>query len=499
MVAAKISLDPIGRALESPAARWNREHPLEPAWGSACPACAGETFYVHPETLTRWSCFSFVPDHPGELGPRGYAGDALTLAAHQRGITPEQVIAEDAPPGAPVIALDSIRRPLRSRSYLTAVTILEENARDVLGSGVRLWLNEMTGRIEIGTTDSRAALIDADVSTFRARIEARFPGGKDRDQNETGLQLSIADLHAACEQVAHGNPYHPVREYLSGLTWDGTQRLGAACEDLLGAERSELNQAILTRWFVSAVARAIRPGCKVDTVLILVGDQGALKSTWFATLAAPWFVDSAVDLSDKDSYQVLRRAWIYEWAELEVLRRTKDAATAKAFLSSSVDTYRPSYGRLVVDVPRGCVIVGSTNNDEFLSDYTGNRRFWPVRVGKIDIESTAAQRDQLWAEAMRLYSSGERWWLDGSELEWMEGRHEEHVIRDAWEEVVLSWTARQSGPVTTADVLRGALEKPTGQWSRADEMRVARVLRMHGWSREVHGGERNRQRYWRRG
>jgi putative DNA primase/helicase len=167
------------------------------------------------------------------------------------------------------------------------------------------------------------------------------------------------------------------------------------------------------------------------------------------------------------------------------LRRAKDAEAVKAFLSSPVDSYRASYARFPEDVPRTCVIVGTTNADEFLSDDTGNRRFWPIRVAQIDIGLVEKQRDQLWAEAVTAFKLGEPWWLTADEENQLTGVHDDHRVRDAWESKVLEWANTWASRFTTGDVLEKALEKPAGQWSRTDEMRVSAILKCAGWIRRT--------------
>lgn len=375
-------------------------------------------------------------------------------------------------------------RPLRSRSYLTAVTIIEGNIKGVVGA--RIELNEMTGMPEIG----RRVLRDADESKIRAEIERRFVGGIDKDGKQMGLSLSTGDVHDACVQVAADHSYHSVREYLESLKWDGVERL-AYVPELLGAERTELNMALLRRTLISAVARVYKPGCKVDTVLILQGPQGIFKSTFFAVLFGDWFLDTPINLSKvPDCYQTLRKAWGYEWAELETLKRASRSTEVKSFLTSTADTYRPSYGRNAVTVPRSGIIVGTTNETEFLADETGARRFWPIAVTHVDVPAIRAQRDQIWAEARAAYLAGEKWWIDAEEplAEALRAVHDQFTLRDAWEAMVLAYAKDRVDGVSVADVLAGPLQKHQGQWTRGDEMRVASILRTAGFVRRKTNG-----------
>jgi hypothetical protein len=484
--------------LDAAVARWNGDHRRTfPAPGSAqCPVCCHNERGCHcfgrlADDENRWHCFN--TEHPPSVGVRaanGFHGDALDLEAHRRGATRVRVLRDDgylaaprALPGGGEPAVHGAgapaTRPLRSRSYLTAVTIISDNLRGVLGPG-RLELNEMTGLPELG----RRPLTDADESRIRSEIERRFVGGKDKQGNELGLSLSVGDVHDACAQVAAANPYHPVREYLGSLTWDRVERI-AYLPDLLGAVRSELNQTLLRAWMIAAVARVMRPGCQVDNVLVLQGEQGVYKSSFFRAMGGEWFRDTPISLSKvPDCYQILRSAWIYEWAELETLKRASRSTEVKSFLTSTSDTYRPSYGRNAVTVHRSVVIVGTTNEAEFLADETGARRFWPVPVTTVDIAGVREQRDQLWAEAVVAFREGARWWLDVGDTasESLRAVHEEYAVRDAWEPLVLSWAQGRSD-MSVADILAHALAKPPGQWTRGDEMRVAAILRSNGFTR----------------
>jgi putative DNA primase/helicase len=388
-------------------------------------------------------------------------------------------------------------RPLRSGSYLSAVTVLAQDMGGVLG-GRQLAMNEMTARPELGGR----TLDDVEIGRLRAAIESALDGAPPRDDEgrPPGLRFSKDDLWAAAYQVAADNPYHPVREYLEGVGQShggrGVTTEGIAAEFLaqvLGAEPSELNRQILRRWLISAVARAFEPGCKCDTVLVLIGPQGIGKSTFFATLADPWFVDTPMEVGSKDSYMVMRRGWLIEWAELESLFRARDSSAVKAFLSSRIDTYRPPYGRADVEVPRSSVIVGTLNEgaDGFLGDETGNRRFWPLRVTKMNVAKLREWRDILWGEAVTHYRRGERWWFEPAEAAelGLAQVHEEHAASDPWEPCVLPYARNNSADgVTVASILECALQKPAGQWTKGDEMRLGRLLRRAGFvRRRSHG------------
>ena len=224
-------------------------------------------------------------------------------------------------------------------------------------------------------------------------------------------------LEEAVRVIAFNNRFHPVRKYLEGLTWDGVNRLQTwlmqACleEDEWDIDRNDLH-AYLARvgtWFIQGMcARVMQPGVKFDWMLILEGRQGMRKSTLLRTLAGEYFADTGLVLGDKDSYQQLQGRWLYEFAELDSFGKA-EVTKIKSFVASASDYFRASFDRRARDYPRQVVFGGSTNEDHYLTDPTGNRRFWPVRVQKvIDIEWVASVRDQLFAEAMVRVAKGKR-------------------------------------------------------------------------------------------
>ncbi len=257
--------------------------------------------------------------------------------------------------------------------------------------------------------------------------------------------------------VSESNARHPLREWLLGLEWDGEPRLHGWLHWWAGAEWTDdgLTEVYGTKWAISAVARILEPGCKVDTALILVGRQGLGKSTAFRTLAgAQWFSDSVIDVRSKEAYQALQGLWVYEWAELDSMKRSETTAV-KAFLSARVDRYRPAYARHSVSAPRQCVFVGTTNDTRFLTDPTGSRRYWARQlVGEADVAQLAANREQIWSEAVARYQEGERWWLDRGQDALRVADAERHSQEDPWEATIARWAeAHAPGPVSIGDLL----------------------------------------------
>jgi predicted P-loop ATPase len=304
-----------------------------------------------------------------------------------------------------------------------------------------------------------------------------------------GVMAKPAACAEAVAMVAGEYPRHPVRNWLDGLVWDGTPRLAGWLADYLGAKADEgsTRQAYLRAvgrvWPIAAVARIYRPGCKADHALILEGAQGRLKSSTIAALVPEetWFTDSIADLGSKDSAQDLAGKWLIELGELSSLKRA-EVERVKAFMSRSTDHYRPSYGRRSQDFARQCVFAGSTNADTYLADETGNRRFWPVRVGVIDLKKLRRDRDQLWAEAIAAYKDGEKWWLEPALEEAAAVEQAERRIVDPWESDLLEWAERRLAPVTIGDAL-STLNVPVERRDQVAANRVARIFKANGWQR----------------
>jgi len=359
------------------------------------------------------------------------------------------------------------------KNHHNTFTILENDAR---WEG-KIRFNEFSNRIEIdGHNHKDAHLCEVAMWIFR----------------NYAFEPVMNMTHEAIRAVAQRHPFHPVRDYLNGLEWDGVSRLDTMLHRHLGAPDTHLNGVLGVRWAISCVARAMKPGCKVDTVMILVGKQGVKKSTWLNKLCSDpeWFSDSQIDMRTKDAYQTIQGKWIYEFPEMCSTRKS-DNNSVKAFLSSRVDTFRPSYGRETVSLPRQLVFVGSTNDAEFLTDPTGARRYWPVEVEAIDLDLVEAERDQLWAEAVQFYRQGEQWWLADEEIEDLEVQLERYYQGDPWEEIIADYLIGKP-ECTIAELLVEALDKPKGSLHRGHLMQVGSILRRLSWkkARVQSGGKR---------
>ncbi|OKA29295.1 conjugal transfer protein TraC [Pseudomonas versuta] len=298
------------------------------------------------------------------------------------------------------------------------------------------------------------------------------------------LRVKVSSVIEAVSVVAHDNSFHPVRNYLNKLEWDRVPRLDTWLNSVMGVTQSGYSAKVGKRWMISAVARVMRPGCKADSVMILEGGQGEGKSTALSILGGDWFMDTPFALGDKDGFQAIRGKWIIELGELDSFNKA-ESTKAKQFFSASTDTYRESYGRRTNDVPRQCVFVGTTNQDEYLKDATGNRRYWPVACTKVDLEQLREIRDQLWAEAMFCYEAGEIWWVNRDETAMFSEAQDERFVVDEWEGPILNWLEEsQIGETTSgSEVLASALKLDFGHWGKPEQMRVGAIMHRLGWRR----------------
>lgn len=303
----------------------------------------------------------------------------------------------------------------------------------------------------------------------------------------------------AVEAVARRHKFHPVKDYLNGLTWDGEARIDRLFIDHCGTMDDAYHKRVAAIFMLSAAARILRPGCKVDTMLVLEGEQGLGKTRVTQALFGGdrWYMDAQRSPAEKDFYQDIVGKWGVEIGEMTSFSKA-EANKVKQTLSATSDTYRPSYGRYSRTFPRQCVFVGTTNEHEWQRDHTGGRRYLPVQVMRMDVVAIEGIRDQLWAEAVARLKQGEGWWeLPEKATE----AQDERYIEDAWSQPMLIWLSglRHSESykdlmfatrgvlgdieeVTVADLMVRALHIDTGRISRADQMRVAAILTKWRWT-----------------
>lgn len=290
--------------------------------------------------------------------------------------------------------------------------------------------------------------------------------------------VSSTTVFQCIVSAAHANSYNPLQNYLFSLAgkWDNTRRVEDFFIRALGAMDNEYTRTIARLFLVGAIARAMEPGCKMDNMLILEGKQGLKKSTAIADLfGRDWFTDDLADLGSKDAAMQIQGVWVVEISELSSMNRA-DYSRTKEWITRSIDKFRAPYGRTVQAYPRQCVFIGTVNPEEgYLKDPTGARRFWPVTCTNIDIPYIKKYRDQIWAEALYMYSNNDRWWLEESETHITDEEQSSRYDEDPWTGQILDYSMSRHS-VTTDEILADCLRLPATNRTVSAKKRVASVL-----------------------
>ena len=322
---------------------------------------------------------------------------------------------------------------------------------------------------------------------------------------KVGKELAIDCL----VQVANENLYDPVTEYLNrnAREVEPTYIDRLATTYLRPGDEAQPEPTIydemLKRTLIGAVARAFSPGCKHDTACVIMGDQGAYKSSFWQCLGGPFFSDALGDITSKDDIMVLHRSWMMEWAELDHITNRKHAGQVKAFLSQAVDLLRVPYGKAVESFPRRGIIVGTTNKTAgFLVDETGNRRFWVIPTTKTqqDQINTAAlllERDAIWSAAVHAHRNGESSRLPLAMENQISEENDSYLIDSPWRSPIIEYLDRRVKVelLTSEEILEYAIKKPLERQSRADQMQVASILKDLGWVKKREATGRRRWHY----
>ena len=287
------------------------------------------------------------------------------------------------------------------------------------------------------------------------------------------------------KDFARANSFHPVRDYLAALKWDGVKRIDNWLVAYAGTKDTPYTRAVGRLMLVAAVHRVRKPGRKFDEMVLFEGPQGGLKSTLLRTLAVrdEWFSDDLpLNVDSQKFIERVRGRWIIEASELKGMK-TADVEHLKAMLSRTHDRARAAWGRVLTEMPRHCIIAGTTNDAKYFRDLTGNRRFWPVAVADIDIDAIIRDRDQLWAEAAAAEARGESIRL-AKELWPVASREQElRLEEEPWKDMIEDVLGDMEGKILKSDV-REIINRPSGQYTAFDAKRLVRAMKELGWQDE---------------
>lgn len=290
----------------------------------------------------------------------------------------------------------------------------------------RIWFDEFHKKVFLGMPGKS---IEPYTNNSDVRMEVYF-------QEHFGfpsMSHSIAGrgILAAADMIRKNEP----KDWMESLEWDGEQRIENFFSDCMGARKTQYTKSASKNFWISMIARTLKPGCKVDNMVIFEGEQGAKKSSALKAIGGKWFVETQENISSKDFYLVMQGAMLIEIAELDSFSKAESTAIKRA-ITTQIDRFRTPYDRQPEDHPRHCVFVGTTNEDHYLQDHTGGRRFWPIPVGEIDLDKIHEQRDQCFAEAVHYFNEGISWWEMPIDAK---SEQESRRHSDEWEGLIHDW------------------------------------------------------------
>lgn len=336
-------------------------------------------------------------------------------------------------------------------------------------------LDEMSGDITLMCSLRGEAnfiprpMVKADVLLLQEILQQRGLRRVGKDTVEDALFL-----------IADENRFHPVRDYLEGLTWDGIERAPMLFPRYFGSEDNEYARKVGIMMLLGMVARVMQPPVKVDNTVILEGRQRTRKSMAIGILGGKWFSDHLPDIRSKDASIHLRGRWVVEIPEMTAVSKA-DANTQKSFMTRVTERYRRPYDRREVEEPRQNIFIGTTNEKEYLRDATGGRRWWPIRVGQIDIDALAKDRDQIFAETFARFKRDEKWYASAEfEDRVLSVEQEVRYEADPWEEPIANFVQGKD-QLSTTQIALGAIGLTIGLVHTGVGRRIAAIMRRLGW------------------
>ena len=422
-------------------------------------------------------------------GIRGMARSVDKLIRQIKGeaLQQHQEDLEDPDVGPDDTVLEQLRRkPIKEGGVIVgweAPLNLALNARIIFTHDPRwrgrIRFDELAG---IATIDDDY-LIDSECYGAKLWLEEHYQS-MSLPKNEIGLII---------DNVGRNNPFHPIRERLNDLPpWDEKNRIENFFIKYFRAADTELHRAYGTKFLISCIARAFEPGCKLDTIPVLIGQQGANKSQALKILAFEdrYFTDTNIDLRNKDAFINIQGKWIMEMPECESLFRN-GYNLSKSWITSQSDRYRAPFAQYATDHPRQCTFIATTNEQDlgFLADPTGNRRFWALLVGEVDLESLKSDMEQLWAEALFRYRAKETWWLSKNVELLRKYQNDRFALGDSWEDAIYmflfsGYRNKDNFYVFTMDQVYDKLGIEKHQQNMRTTKRLAAMLRRYGAYKE---------------
>lgn len=300
------------------------------------------------------------------------------------------------------------------------------------------------------------------------------------------LTIPESQVASAARYVARQRVRHCVREYLASLEWDKVERIAHAFEDHWGVTPSaqqpcDYVRAVSANFFKCLVARVLKPGCQVDTLVIFEGGQGIGKAKALRALGGAWYAVASESVMSKDFFQIFPGVWLLEIGEMESFSRA-ERERVKLIVSTPIDRYRPTYARHAQHFPRQIIFAGTCNRDDYGNDDTGLRRFWPIVCGEVNPESVAANRDQLFAEAYARVLAAEPWWVT-PDVE-TKAVQRDRQSEDVWTPLVLDYLIGKTEAQIHL-ILGDACKLAAPQMTHTHKLRIGSILRLAGWTKSV--------------
>ena len=298
-------------------------------------------------------------------------------------------------------------------------------------------------------------------------------------QRVMGFQrVSLSQVVMAVVEFAKNNIRNEPKDWFESLEWDGVKRLDTFMTDYIGSQDNEYTRSVSNNFWISMVARIYRPGCQVDNMVVFEGGQGTFKSTAMRIIGGEWHSEAQESITTNNFLQALQGKMIIEIAELSSFPRT-EILRIKQTISCPKDRFRAPYDRKPADQPRMNIFVATTNEDKYLHDTTGGRRFWPIRCGKIDTVKLEQDRSQLFAEAVLKFKQGVKWFL--TPLEATKTEQEARRLSDSWELIIKNYLLTKRS-ILLHDLAQQALGIDRSKLDMPTQRRIASVLRLAGWT-----------------